>query len=140
MRLIPMAAAALWLCAMPASAQDGLALSPYPPPASADDALALARPETLGLSRLSRRPGLHYAHAPLVLDELERGVAPERVGAVVGQRIGARALFAYGIGDRVEVHAALPLVLSQSGDADVQAAGFTAPSGFSLADPSLGGS
>src|SRR5688500_13974338 len=126
MRLIPMAAAAVWLCAMPASAQDGFALSRYAPPASADDGLALARPETLGPSRLSARLVIDYAHAPLVLDELERGVAPERVGAVVGQRIGASALFAYGIGDRVEVHAALPLVLSQSGDEDVQAAGFTA--------------
>lgn len=135
--LLPLALVVVSCFATSAHAQEpGWSLDRIAPPPSPDDGLALQRPETMGPSRFGARMVLDYAHAPLVVDDADA----DRVGAIVGHRVVGRALFAFGIGERVELAAGIPLTLTQSGDDSVQDAGFETPGGFALGDPSLGGS
>jgi outer membrane protein OmpA-like peptidoglycan-associated protein len=122
-----------------ARAQDGFSLDRLRPPPSADDGLAIQRPETLGPSRFSARIVFDYAHAPLVVDT-RNGGEREEIGAIVLHRIVARALAAYGLGDIAEVHLSFPLTIAQSGDESIADVGLTAPSSFALSDPAIGGS
>src|SRR5690348_3511123 len=59
----------------------------------------------------------------------------ERVAAVVGDRVGAELAAAYGLGP-VEVRAALPLILSQSGDVHMDS-GVTGVHGGGMGDARL---
>jgi outer membrane protein OmpA-like peptidoglycan-associated protein len=68
------------------------------------------------------------------------GSARDRIGAIVGHRVGMRVLAAYGLGEIAEVYLGLPATLVQSGDDSVDDAGFAPRNGFALSDPTLGGS
>ncbi|MFL5347472.1 MAG: OmpA family protein [Hyalangium sp.] len=74
----------------------------------------------------------HYEHDPLVL---YRG--DEKVGSVVKHRLTGHLAVAYGVSDRVEVAAQVPLVLMQRGD-DLTALGVGKPQeGLALGTPYL---
>ncbi|MDY7228840.1 OmpA family protein [Hyalangium rubrum] len=92
----------------------------------------------LGTGELLQRRGYrfsftgHYQSDPLVVHE-----NGERVGALVGSRLTGHLTAAYGLFNRVEVAAQLPLLLTQSGD-DLTGRGLPKPaSGPALGTPHL---
>ena len=131
---------ALPIAASAQAPREGFALDRYRPPPTADDGLTLERPWTLGHGRWSAQLVADYAHAPLVLSQ-QGGGDRDEIGAIVSHRVLLHALFAIGIGDRVQAHLGLPVALAQSGDA-LSAMGetFAAPGAPALGDPYVGGS
>lgn len=77
--------------------------------------------------------GLGYERDPLLL--FRDG---ERFGAVVGNRAVAFLTGAYGLTDRIELFASIPVLAFQSGDS-LEAAGFSSPSAVGLIAPWIGG-
>src|SRR5688500_19510128 len=88
-----------------AAQQEAFAIDRYHAPPSIEDGLALQLPRTLGENRWSLALTIDYAHAPLVLGE----VNGDDEEAIVSSQLVAHVAFAYGILDRFEVFAVVPV-------------------------------
>lgn len=108
-------------------------LSQYRAAETAEDGLAISRPDDLGHLRWSAQLHLDYGYNPLVYETALGDTSTEL--SLVEHQLVAQAGFAFGLFDRLVLFAGLPVNLVMEGD-DVP--GIAAPDGAGLGDLSLG--
>jgi OmpA-OmpF porin, OOP family len=122
-----------------ASADEGFDANRYRATPLASDGLSVERPTALQSGTFGAVATLSYAHNPLV-EQLRRAD-----GSVLDERkLIANQLFgyfgiAYGIGDRLTLHASLPVALVQDGSSPSGTALASSPTSTALGDLRFGG-
>lgn len=140
MRKLPAltAAVAVGLLANGASALESFALNRYEPTPLANDWLRVERPTGLPHLGLGAVVTGDYAHRPLVLIRESSDGTRGRVQDVVGTQFWVTPGLAFGLFDRVTVHAAVPFVAYQEGSGLEPRNSLAAPSTTVLGDVRLG--
>ncbi len=133
-------ALALALAASTASAQnEGFAINRYEPTPLANDWLRVERPTGLPHLGFGAVVTGDYAHRPFVLVRRSADGSSTRIHDVVSDQLFATPGVAFGLFDRLTLHAAVPVVVYQDGKGLAENTSVNKPASTVLGDIRLGG-